>query len=474
MDELTKALGESNMRSAPGIDGFSNKFIAKFWYFLKYLYYKCCNESLRNGTLIESFSTAQIKIIPKKGDTTKLKNWRPISLLSNFYKILSRAINNRLKTVVNRVLSRSQKGFTKSRQIQEVILNLDESIHKCKLDNIKGAMICVDQSKAFDSVDHGYMEKVFKFFNFGDQFISWLKTIGTGRKACVILGNGKTSNVFDLLKGTAQGDCPSPIIYKICAQILIFKIELDPEIRKLPVFTARDNPQNVDQIFKNESNCETAKNESFADDSTTLTYFEYSDLAALKTDLELFRVLSGLKCNLDKTVILRIGDMESEPDPRIAQLGFTVEDECKLLGFTVSGGEETYGKNFQTMKEKVKKTINIWKIFNLSLTGKLTIIKTLVYPILNYYLSILTPDPVWLNEIDTMIENFVAGGMNIDKEKIYRDPTEGGLGLFKSELFFKALKVSWIRRCLHLSMITGDKKCSRYRIRDYYLFRKRT
>jgi hypothetical protein len=126
------------------------------------------------------------------------------------------------------------------------------------------------------------------------------------------------------------------------------------------------------------------------------------------------------------------------------------------------------------MKEKVKKTINIWKIFNLSLTGKLTIIKTLVYPILNYYLSILTPDPVWLNEIDTMIENFVAGGMNIDKEKIYRDPTEGGLGLFKSELFFKALKVSWIRRCLHLSMITGDKKCSRYRIRDYYLFRKRT
>jgi hypothetical protein len=70
------------------------------------------------------------------------------------------------------------------------------------------------------------------------------------------------------------------------------------------------------------------------------------------------------------------------------------------------------------MKEKVKKTINIWKIFNLSLTGKLTIIKTLVYPILNYYLSIVTPDPAWLNEIDTMIENFVAGGMNIGKEKI--------------------------------------------------------
>jgi hypothetical protein len=78
-------------------------------------------------------------------------------------------------------------------------------------------------------------------------------------------------------------------------------------------------------------------------------------------------------------------------------LGFTVEDKCKFLGFTVSGGEATYVKNFHIMKERAKKTINVWKIFNLSLSGKLTIIKTLVYPILNYYLSILTPDPVWLN-----------------------------------------------------------------------------
>jgi hypothetical protein len=154
---------------------------------------------------------------------------------------------------------------------------------------------------------------------------------------------------------------------------------------------------------------------------------------------------------LEKTVIVRIGDRESEPDPRIANLGFTVEDKCKLLGFTVRGGEDTYVKNFQLLKEKVKKTINIWKIFNLSLSGKLTIIKTLIYPILNYYLSILTPDPVWLSDIDCIIESYVVNGMNISKEKIYRDPAEGGLGLFKSEIFFTALKVSWICRCLHLT-----------------------
>jgi hypothetical protein len=215
---------------------------------------------LEEGSLIDSFSIAQIKIIPKKGDTTKLKNWRPISLLSNFYKILSRAINNRLKRVVNRVLSRAQKGFTQSRQIQEVIINIDETIERCKKLNIKGAMVCVDQAKAFDSVDHSFMKKAFKFFNFGDKFISWLVTIGTNRKACVILGDGKTSNLFDLLKGTAQGDCPSPIIYNICAQILIFKIELDPAIRKLPVFGDLPRPPETNALFSEESNCETTKN----------------------------------------------------------------------------------------------------------------------------------------------------------------------------------------------------------------------
>jgi hypothetical protein len=73
IEELTKAVGESNMRSAPGIDGFSNKFILKFWEILKWPFFECCKLSLDEGSLIDSFSIAQIKIIPKKGDVTRLK-----------------------------------------------------------------------------------------------------------------------------------------------------------------------------------------------------------------------------------------------------------------------------------------------------------------------------------------------------------------------------------------------------------------
>jgi hypothetical protein len=59
----------------------------------------------------------------------------PISLLSNFYKIISRTVNNRLKKVTDRVLSRSQKGFNRSCQIQEVIINSMETMDFCKRNN---------------------------------------------------------------------------------------------------------------------------------------------------------------------------------------------------------------------------------------------------------------------------------------------------------------------------------------------------
>jgi hypothetical protein len=72
--------------------------------------------------------TADIKLIPKKGDLTQIKNWRPISLLSNFYKIISRAINARLRVVAPRILSRAQKGFVPGRYMHETLINTLERI----------------------------------------------------------------------------------------------------------------------------------------------------------------------------------------------------------------------------------------------------------------------------------------------------------------------------------------------------------
>ena len=84
LEEIEKALKQINLKSAPGIDGYSYKFIKQFWQIFEVPFFKCATFSLESGTMPKSFSTAQIKIIPEKGDCSKIKNWRPISLLSNF------------------------------------------------------------------------------------------------------------------------------------------------------------------------------------------------------------------------------------------------------------------------------------------------------------------------------------------------------------------------------------------------------
>ena len=68
----------------------------------------------------------------------------------------------------------------------------------CKRENIKRVLVSIDQSKAFDSVSHAFMTKVYDFFGFGEKIKNWLKSIGTGRNACIILGQNIYSDKFSL------------------------------------------------------------------------------------------------------------------------------------------------------------------------------------------------------------------------------------------------------------------------------------
>jgi hypothetical protein len=90
-----------------------------------------------------------------------------------------------------------------------------ETMDVCKKNNIKGVIASIDQTKAFDSVSHSYMEKVYEFFRFGEKIRKWLRAIGTGRTACIGLGDDNFSEPFPLGKGHAQGDSPSPLLYNL-------------------------------------------------------------------------------------------------------------------------------------------------------------------------------------------------------------------------------------------------------------------
>jgi hypothetical protein len=314
--ELDEAMEKANQRSAPGMDGLSMHFIKKFWNHLRKPLFNYAITCFEKGSLTTNFKSACIRLIPKKGDKTQIKNWRPISLLSNLYKIISRALNSRLQKIANRITTRAQKGFTDTSFIQEVLINVVESIGHANSSNIPAAIISIDMAKAFDSVSHKFLSECYSFFNFGPVFTNMLETVGRDRKACIILGNGKLSKPFDLKSGRPQGENLSPIQYNICNQIFLLKLELDPEIKSIfeTTFGPRTpfhidvNSYPVNKFFVCESERETDNAEGFTDDSTAITTSDQESINAVENALLNFEKLSGLKCNFSKSSIMFVGD----------------------------------------------------------------------------------------------------------------------------------------------------------------------
>jgi exonuclease III len=160
IQELDNAVNKSNPNSAGGLDGIGGKFIKQFWAYLRSPLHRYANYCIDKGTLTQSFDSAGIRLIPKKGDVTQIKNWRPISLLNCIYKIIAKALDNRLKKVNEIILSRAQKGFTSNRQIQECVINIIENISYCQGTRTPGFILALDMAKAFDTVRHDFMNHV--------------------------------------------------------------------------------------------------------------------------------------------------------------------------------------------------------------------------------------------------------------------------------------------------------------------------
>ncbi len=447
IQELDKSLEQSNIKSAPGIDGISGHFLKEFWPYVHHPLFNYCHCCFDKGLLTQNFRGAAIKLIPKKGEITQLKNWRPISLLSNVYKIISRAINNRLNRIVNRICSRSQKGFNKYRYTQECLINVIETIAYCNDNNVPGAVVAVDMAKAFDTLSHGFLCEVFKFFNFGQYMTKWLELIGQNRTACIILDDGTYSENFNLQRGRAQGDNISPNTFNFGEQILLFKIELDPRIRSVRAFGPSiqiDLPNN-NPIFMHESQRETDKNESMTDDNTTITWFETASLAALREILDDFSRISGLQCNYDKTMVMPVGPAVGL---NIDTAGFTICNEIKLLGLEISNTNTDFNNSFTAIHEKITNLVHFWERFRLTLPGRVAVYKTLLIPQINYLGCFLTPNSETLRNIQRTMDNFVLNNLNIGTDRRYLPAEQGGLGLFCLDTFLNAQKCSWIQRSI--------------------------
>ena len=444
--ELDQSINNANLKSAPGADGFSNRFIKQFWHIYRMPLFKLANKCFEDGSLTNSFKTANIKLIPKKGNLKLLKNWRPISLLNCFYKIISRAIGSRLKKFMDKLTPVSQKGYSRTRRCQEVLINLIEGIAECKKNRYRGAIVSLDIRKAFDTISHAYNSAVLDFYNFGPTFKRWLTLLSTGRKACIILSENKLSPYFDLERGNAQGDILSPFLFLLGYQILLFKLQFDLQIEGISILPAV--PAGGVPLPNQVNNC-PLKVLAMADDANCLVRLDCDNLVRIKNVLDSFGRISGLECNIDKTVVIPVGHIE-EISQQLRDTGFSFANSATILGVEVSNNMEGFVSAAEKIKTSLRKQVNFWVRFRLSLPGRINIAKSMLYSQINYTGCFIPFSPEQLSDFSLIIENFVKGGLNIAKKRIFSGINFGGLGLAELGTFLKAQKCTWFKLALDL------------------------
>ena len=208
--------GMKNGKS-PGSDGLPREFYQNFWSVLGPDLRDVFDAAFQNGMLSPSQSTGVITLLPKSGDPLDPGNKRPITLLNVDYKILAKTMCNRLATVMPDLVGPLQTCAVRGHSIQQNLWLLRDLISFVMDRDVPCALLSLDQEKAFDMVDHGFMFKVLSTFGLNTCFIKWIKLLYTDVSSFVTV-NGFPSDPFSIQRGVRQG-CPlSPLLYVLVSE----------------------------------------------------------------------------------------------------------------------------------------------------------------------------------------------------------------------------------------------------------------
>lgn len=155
----------------------------------------------------------------QKKNRTDIANYRPITVLNADYKLMTRIFAMRIATVAPHLVHKSQAGFMKGRNIADHTDLTHYMISKCEMAEENGAIVFLDQEKAYDKILHPYLWEVMKSMGFPDKLIQTIKTLYSNAYTSIII-NGVAGIPFRVTRGVRQGDPLSCLLFNIAIEPL--------------------------------------------------------------------------------------------------------------------------------------------------------------------------------------------------------------------------------------------------------------
>ena len=338
----------------------TSEFYLCFWDDIKNTFFSSVNYSFEVGQLSTSQRQAIIKLLEKRDkDKRFISNWRPISLLNVDTKIISKCLAKRLVPVLPTIVSPDQTAYVKGRFIGESTRLISDILELSDIENIPGYLLTADIEKAFDSIDHTFLLSCLQKYGFGPNFLKWVKILLNKNESCVING-GTTTKYFSLSRGARQGDPIAAYFFILVLEVFFIMVRDNEDIKKLDIY-------GFSFLLS-----------AYADD-TTFFVSDLNSVTHINNTFNLFSKFSGLKLNKAKCELCGIG--ANKGDVR-ALCGFKgvdlTEESIRVLGVHFSYNKNIcLQRNFIDVIKNIENVLKIWKMRNLTLSGKITIFKTL-------------------------------------------------------------------------------------------------
>jgi hypothetical protein len=378
---------------------------------------KIFNRCLQEQRIPSHWKRALTILIHKKGDASRMENWRPIALSNTIYKIYTGIWAQRL-SFFPELISPEQKGFCRIDGTGEHTFLLRNAIHQATNLKKEVAVAWLDLTNAFGSIPHDAIIQSLQGFSFPDEFVKIVRNLYTDTSTTVRT-EGYITEAIPVQSGVKQGDPLSPIL---------FNLAIEPIIRKLK--SIFDDPLKLHDV--------PIQLLAFADDLALLAKSS-EELQSMLDTINKLAKNRGLKFNAKKCASLHIAKGQIQHTKfKVDGVEITFlkdQDHYEYLGTEL-------GKNARSrLKDTATKLLDDLKKIGESKLApwqKIDAIKTFIILQMVYLIRHGDPFLSDLKELDRAIKYEVRSicklpHLGTPEHYIYGSIEKGGLGILSLE-----------------------------------------